>query len=190
MGKKIVVAITGASGSIYALRMISLLKKYDNHVSLIISNSGFKNIKHELDLEKVKAVFSSVDDIYDNEDIAAPLASGSYHYDSMVIIPCTINTVGMIHSSIANSLITRCALVAQKEGRNLVIVPRETPLTAPILKQLYDLAISNIKIFVPTPAFYNNPNNIEELIEFLVYRILHLIGITLPNVPVWKGLNN
>ena len=188
MKQKFIVAITGASGSLYAMQAIKILKMTGHHVAVIISGSGFKTIKHELDLSTVKDVLSTADEIYDNEDIAAPTASGSHPFDTMVIIPCTINTMAMIHGNIANTLITRSALVAQKEGRNLILVPRETPLSTSMLKQLHDLSANGVKIFIPAPSFYAKPESIDDIVEHTVNRMLQQACVKIPDAYRWGGM--
>ncbi|PYG90230.1 4-hydroxy-3-polyprenylbenzoate decarboxylase [Ruminiclostridium sufflavum DSM 19573] len=186
MSKRIAVAVTGASGSIYALRTIQLLKEYGCEVYLVMSEAAIETVKLETCLDFARAVLSKVDGIFDNKDIGCSLASGSFQLDALLVIPCSVNTVGMLHSSLANTLIGRCAVVAQKEKRQIVLVPREMPMTALTLKQLYELSMLGMDICIASPGFYSKPATMNELIDHVVSKVLNILGIKNNLIPEWN----
>lgn len=186
MSKKIAVAITGASGIIYSLRFIQILKEFGCEVYLVMSEAAIKTLKSEVDMGYAKDVLSRVDVIFENNDIGCSLASGSFYYDAFVVIPCSVNTVGTIHSGLANTLIGRCAVVAQKEKRQIVLVPREMPISPLTLKQLYELAMVGVDICIASPGFYSKPKTIEDVIDFVVYKVLNILGIKSDLIPQWN----
>ena len=185
MKKKIVVSITGASGAIYGIRLIEKLIEYDCNVYLVISQGGINVVKYEVDLDYVKQIFSKVAAVYDNDLLSCPLASGTFKYDAFIIAPCSINTIGIIHSNIGNTLIGRIAIVAQKEKRQVIIMPRESPISTLTLKQLYELSLIGVSICYSSPAFYMKPKKIENLVDFMVGKILDLINIKNNIISPW-----
>lgn len=168
-----ILAITGASGAIYGIKLLENLK---GRVHLIVSESAKKIIKDETnyDLDKLsKHTYK----FYKNNEMDAPVASGSYPFDYMIICPATISTISKIAVGIQDNLITRSAAVALKEKRKLVVVPRETPLTSINLKSMATLSDEGAIILPAMPAFYHNPKNIDEITNFVVGRILDQVGI-------------
>jgi 4-hydroxy-3-polyprenylbenzoate decarboxylase len=168
-----VIGITGASGVIYG---IELLRNLEGTKHLIISGSGEKIIPHEvnLSLEKVKAL---ADFYYPNDSIGEGIASGSASFDAMVICPCTTNSLSKIACGIADNLMTRAASVAIKEKRQLILVPRETPLSPIVLENMHKLSlIEKVTMLPAMPAFYPKPTTIAEQINFIVGRILDSLG--------------
>ena len=188
MNKKIVVAITGASGTIYALRLIDVLIEKGSEVYVIFSKAAIETMKHEISEDRIIRTLTKVSAILENDDISCFLASGSFIFHAMIIVPCSINTVGSIHSNLANNLISRCALIAQKEKRQLVIVPREMPLSTQTLKQLYELSSFGISICVPSPGFYSKPQCLDDIVDFVVGKILNLLNIRNDLLHEWNGL--
>jgi 4-hydroxy-3-polyprenylbenzoate decarboxylase len=186
MSKKIAVAITGASGAIYSLRLIRKLKDYGCEVHLVMSDAAIQTLKSEVDLEYARDVFSRVDVIYENNDIGGPLASGSFRFDALVVIPCSVKTIGIIHSGLANTLIGRCAVVAHKEKRQIILAPREMPMSPLTLKQLYELAMMGLCICPASPGFYNKPKTLDDLIDFVIAKILNLLGFPNDLIPEWN----
>ncbi|MDH7508029.1 MAG: UbiX family flavin prenyltransferase [Methanomassiliicoccales archaeon] len=171
---KTVIAITGASGAIYGKRLLETLS---GEKTLIISDTAREIIKFELgidaeDLERLADFF------YRNDDLFAPISSGSQFFDAMVIAPCSEGTIAKIAAGIADSLITRVAAVAMKEGRTLVLVPRETPLSAVMLENQLKLCKLGVKILPACPAFYHNPRTVDDLVDFVVGKVLDQIGET------------
>ena len=172
--KKIVVAITGASGSIYAKRLIHYLDRLYEQCSyeVVFSKNAIKVWEWELkETPKLKAKVYNIDDYF------APFASGSAKYDAMVIIPASMGTIARITHGISDNLITRAADVFIKEKRQLIIVFREAPLSTLHLKNLLTLSKAGATIFPAAPSFYSNPNNINEIIDTIVLRILDHLGL-------------
>ncbi|MFW6040907.1 MAG: UbiX family flavin prenyltransferase [Thermoplasmatota archaeon] len=174
---KILLAITGASGVIYGKRTLEVLsKKKDVQVDLIVSESAKKLIKMELDTS-YKDIVSMARESFDQNEIEASPASGSSLYDIMLIVPCSLSTLSKISSGIADNLITRSAAVLLKEGRKIVLVPRETPLSTVYLENMRRLSSQGCIILPAMPGFYSKPKNIDDLIDFIVGKILDNIGI-------------
>jgi 4-hydroxy-3-polyprenylbenzoate decarboxylase len=170
---KVVVGITGASGVIYGVRLLEVLQE---ETFLIISENGKKLIKEETDhlIEDLK----SRTHYYEDYQLDAPLASGSFFFDAMVIAPCSVSTLSKIASGIADTLITRCAAVALKEGRKLILVPRETPLSTIHLQNMTFLSTLGVVILPPVPAFYCMPQSIDDAVDFVVGKILDQLKIS------------
>ena len=176
MSKKIVVGISGASGVVYGVRLLSVLREKNVETHLIISNSGEKNIQIETDynIDEVKQMASFV---YDNKNMAAKVASGSFLVDGMVVVPCTIKTLSGIANSYSENLIVRAADVTLKEKRKLVLVVRETPLHKGHLRLMSLAADSGAHILPPVPSFYHYPKTIDDIINQTVGKILDYLEI-------------
>lgn len=187
--KHIVVAITGASGSIYGLRLVEELLQADCRVTLLVTRSGFDVLRYETGLawngtveeqrEGMRARFggSALLDHFAEDDLFAPVASGSSAPDAMVICPCSMGTAGRIAAGLANNLVERVADVALKERRTLLLVPRETPFNRIHLENLLRLDQAGARILPAMPAFYHRPRSIDELVDFLVGKILDNLRI-------------
>jgi 4-hydroxy-3-polyprenylbenzoate decarboxylase len=187
--RKVVVGITGASGVVYGVRLINTLAELGNEVNLVVSNSGKDVLENEMDVEYQKNPILFRDSMlrllchreniryYEIDDMKAPIASGSYRTEGMVIIPCTMATAASIAAGTSRNLIERAADVALKEGRQLVIVPREAPLSTIHLKNLLSLSQCGVKIMPAMPGFYNKPSSVDDLIDFVVGKTLDLMGI-------------
>ena len=173
-GRKIVVAITGASGSIYAKRLLDYLqqisKQYDR-VDLVFSKNAKEVWRHELGGESYND-FSFKE--YEPNDFYAPFASGSAGYDTMIVCPCSMGTLGRIAHGVSDDLITRAADVILKEKRKLIVVPRETPYSLIHIENMKIITLAGGIICPATPSFYSNPKSIEEVVETVVERILNL----------------
>ena len=171
---RIVVAITGASGAILGIRLLQSLKGEETY--LIISENAEKIIRYETDydLEEIKGMVSRV---YLNENMEADIASGTTKFDSFVIAPCSTSTLSKIACGIADNLITRVASVALKEGRKIILVPRETPLNPIVLENMLKLSKLGVKIIPPVPAFYLRPKKIEDVVNYIVGKILDSLGV-------------
>lgn len=168
-----ILAITGASGVIYGIRLLENLK---GKVNLVISEGAKKIIKDETtyNLDKLnKYAYKS----YNNNEMDAPIASGSHPFNFMIICPASISTISKIAVGIQDNLITRAAAVALKEKRKLIIVPRETPLTSINLRSMAILSEGGAVILPAMPAFYHKPKDIDEMINFVVGRILDQVEI-------------
>jgi 4-hydroxy-3-polyprenylbenzoate decarboxylase len=168
-----IVAITGASGIPYALTLLGELKA-EKH--LIISKNATTVIEREADVG-VEQIEAMADFVYDPDDMAAPMSSGSSRFDAMVVVPCSMSTLSKIASGIADNLICRAAQVFLKEGRKLVLVPRETPLSSIHLENMKKLADCGAVILAAMPPFYTKPSKVEDLVRFMVGKILDSLEI-------------
>jgi 4-hydroxy-3-polyprenylbenzoate decarboxylase len=190
MSRHIALAITGASGAIYGLRLIEELLRAGCRVSLLLSDCGRLVLREECGVvwegdeaaitaavQRHFAVPAAQLAYYRNDNFFAPLASGSAAPDAMVICPCSLGTVGRIAAGLSASLIERGADVMLKEGRPLVLVPRETPLSALHLENLLKLARLGVRIVPPMPAFYHQPRTLDDLVDFVVGKVLDQLGI-------------
>jgi 4-hydroxy-3-polyprenylbenzoate decarboxylase len=176
MPKRLVVGISGASGVIYGVRLLQVLKETDYETHLIISKSGELNIEIETayDPADVKAL---ADYVYDHKNMAASLASGSYLTEGMVVVPCTIKTLSGIANSYNENLLVRAADVTLKEKRKLVLVVRETPLHKGHLRLMTMAADMGAHILPPVPSFYHMPKTIEDIIDQTIGKIFDFMGI-------------
>jgi len=170
MPKRIIIGIAGASGVIYGVRMLGLLKEKGFETHLIISEAGKKNIEIETDF-KANDVYAMAAYTYDNKDVGAALASGSFLTEAMVVIPCTIKTLSGIANSYTSNLLVRAADVTLKEKRKLVLVVRETPLHKGHLRLMTMAADMGAHILPPVPSFYHQPKSIEDIIDQTIGKI-------------------
>ncbi len=190
--KRLILAISGASGIVYAIRLLEFLIQ-EHGVDLIISQNSMAVIKsenfHELiDLENMRDKFSNSNlNIYSDADITAPTASGSYRTDGMFIVPCSMKTLSAIANGYADNLITRTADVMIKEGRKLIISPREMPFSSIHLENMLKLARIGVVIAPPIPAFYHKPETIDDIIDFVVGKLLDCMGIENNLYRRWNG---
>ncbi len=173
---KIAIGIAGASGVIYAKRLIEYLEK-KCELFVVISKTAEHIFKSEIGCEFKEFIKTKDIKIYDNDDFFSPLASGSFIVDAYVILPCSMKTLSAVANGYADTLITRFADVAIKQKRKLIISPRETPFSAIHLENMLKLARLGTSIIPPIPAFYSNPSDINGVIDFVVGKILDEIGI-------------
>ncbi len=195
---KLIVAITGASGALYAQRLLSVVADHRSvdHVALIISEQGRMLLKQELDVNlslkkpdlTLLGIRSEKIVPYHPADMAAPPASGSARYDAMVIVPCSANTLAKVASGIADDLISRAAHVALKERRILVLVTRETPLSLITLRNMVTVTEAGGLIVDASPGFYHRPRTIQDLIDFIVQRVCDHLTIPVDLIPRWHGV--
>lgn len=184
---RLVVGISGASGAIYGIRLLEALRKAsDLETHLIISAAGKRTILEETDYS-IKDVEALAARVYDNRDIGAALASGSFRTGGMVIAPCSIKTVSALANCYAETLMHRAGDVTLKEGRPLVVVVRETPLHAGHLRQLLALAEVGAVILPPMPAFYHRPKTLDDIVNHTVARVLDRLGIPHELGTEWTG---
>jgi len=176
MAKRIVIGISGASGVTYGVRLLSLLKESDYETHLVLSEAGKLNIKIETAYTpaEVEAMASHV---YDQKNMAAALASGSFLTKGMVVVPCTIKTLSGIANSYNENLLVRAADVTLKEKRKLVLVVRETPLHTGHLRLMTLAAEMGAHILPPVPSFYHQPKTIEDIIDQTIGKIFDYLGI-------------
>lgn len=201
MGKKIIVGITGASGAIYAQRLLHHLEESElvDIINLVVTSAGASVIREELDLNLsgvrendgnlLLGRHSSKLTLFPSKDIGASIASGSYPVDSMVIIPCSVNTLGMLASGIVRDLVHRAADVTLKENRKLILVPRETPLNRIHLENMLRLQQAGAIIIPAMPAFYHKPKTILDIVDHFVFRIMDHLGISHSQETTWLGRN-
>ncbi|MEH6471589.1 MAG: UbiX family flavin prenyltransferase [Halopseudomonas sp.] len=187
MSKRLIIGMSGASGVIYGVRLLELLKTIPEiETHLIMSSYARKNIEIETDLS-AKYVEGLADELHNYRNQAASIASGSYKTMGMIITPCSMKTLSGIVHSYADSLIVRAADVVLKEQRRLVLMPRETPLHQGHCKLLYEASQLGAVIAPPMPAFYNKPKTIDDLITHNVARVLDLFDIETDAVKRWQG---
>ncbi len=187
--KNIAVAITGASGSIYGLRLIEELVKAGCRISLILTKAGLEVLRYETGLEwegspaemqaLIRDYFGGTKKIayYDEKNMFAPIASGSSAPDAMVVIPCSMGSLARMAGGISENLLERVADVVLKERRDLILVPRETPLNAIHLENLLKLSRAGAHIIPAMPAFYHRPKTLEDQIDFMVGKVLDSLHI-------------
>ncbi len=189
MKRRLIVALTGATGAIYGVRILELLAPLpDWETHLIVSNAGLINLYHELGMKR-RQLQALTDVYYDVNDIAAAIASGAFKVEGMVIAPCSMKTLAAVAHGFGDNLITRAADVTLKERRPLVLVPRETPLNLAHLRNMVSVTEMGGIIFPPLPAFYGREKALPELIDESVGRILSFFGIEIQGlVEVWEGL--
>lgn len=185
---EIVVILTGASGSIYGIRLVEKLLESGTRVSVLLSDAGRQVLKYETGIDwhgesrdieqQMRGHFKSEQMKYfDTNDLFAPIASGSSAPEAVVIAPCSMGTVGRIAAGLSENLIERVADVALKEQKQLVLVPRETPFSQVHLENLLRLSRSGAQILPAMPAFYQQPESVEDLVDFVVGKILDSLGI-------------
>ncbi len=184
---RLIVGISGASGVIYGIRLLEILRDFDAiETHLVISNGGKLNIALETNFD-LKAVESLADVLHSDQNLAASIASGSYPTAGMVILPCSMKTLSGVVNSYADNLMVRAADVVLKEQRKLVIVPRETPLHVGHARLLTAAAEMGSVLVPPMPAFYNDPQTIDDIINHTVGRILDLFDLDSGIVKRWQG---
>ena len=197
--KRLIVGITGASGSVYAKRLIECLLGSGHQVHLVMTDAGIEVANYELgwtltgDLETDRPFLAGVfggDDrltVYSNRQIGATLASGSFRTDGMIIIPASMGAVSGIACGRSDNLLERTADVVLKERRPLILMPRETPLSPIHLENLLKLSRLGVDIIPAMPAFYNRPRTIDDMVDFLVGRVLDHLNIEHELFERWKG---
>jgi 4-hydroxy-3-polyprenylbenzoate decarboxylase len=188
MKRIIVVALTGASGSIYGVRLLEELQNAAGvETHLIVSKAAYLNLATELNIGR-KQIESLADAAYSDKDIGAQIASGSFKTDTMVVAPCSMRTLAGVATGLAGSLITRAADVALKERRRLLLLTREAPLNLIHLRNMVTVTEMGGIIFPPVPAFYLGLDSLEAMIDQTVARVLELIGVESPLLKRWEGL--
>jgi 4-hydroxy-3-polyprenylbenzoate decarboxylase len=185
--RRIMVGITGASGAIYGIRLLERLRELDVETHLIATRWARVTIEHETGRTYAE-VKELADVVHAEADQAAPVSSGSFRTEGMVIAPCSTKTLAAIANGFAHNLVCRAADVVLKERRKLVLAVRETPLHAIHLRNMLTLAEMGASICPPTPAFYNRPESIEEIVDQTVIRILDQFDLVLDSPSRWSGL--
>ena len=185
---RLIIGISGASGVIYGIRLLQLLRdQADVETHLVMSRTAKLNVTIETDL-KVNEVIALADEVHNYGNLAASISSGSFRVDGMIVAPCSMKTMSAIVNSYTDNLLTRSADVVLKERKKLVLMPRESPLHAGHCKLLYEAASLGAIIAPPVPAFYNRPSSLEDVIDHTVGRVLDLFGLQADIVKRWKGV--
>ena len=184
---EVVVGISGASGAAYGVRLVQFLRSKDIPVRLVVTNAGEITLKHECNTTKEKLASSTGAILEEDKNIGAKSASGSANIDAVVLCPCSGTTLGKLGAGIGDNLITRSAIVALKERRKLIIVPREAPYATVHLENMHKLSQWGAVVIPASPGFYNHPKTIEDMVDFVVARILDHIGIEHTLGQRWTG---
>ena len=182
-----VVAITGASGAQYGVRLLDALLEAGWEVSLIVTNAGAINLDLECGITPEDLAKRDGVRLDDNRNLAARSASGSAKYEACVVCPASGTTIGKIAAGISDNLATRSALVALKERRKLILVPRETPVATPHLEAMAKMSSWGVVILPASPGFYHGPESIDDLVDFVVSRILDQMGVEHSIGKRWTG---
>jgi 4-hydroxy-3-polyprenylbenzoate decarboxylase len=198
--KSIALAITGASGALYAVRTLAELLKQGVHVELVVSDYGRRLLRDELGeeaaLEKIipylagkygPGVTAGSLVTHSNRDLGATIASGSHHCNAMAIVPCSMKTLAGIAHGLSRNLVERAADVMLKEHRRLVVVPRETPMSLPALRNMVLCAEAGAMVVPAMPAYYQQPRSLDDLADFMAGKILSALGFEHGLYPQWTG---
>jgi flavin prenyltransferase len=186
--KKIIIAITGASGAIYGVRLLNALRETDSvETHLVISSAGLLNLQQELKMNRAELT-TLASAVHHINDVGASIASGSFQSSAMVIAPCSMRTLAAVAHGLSDNLITRAADVMLKERRRLILMVRETPLNLAHLRNMTSVTEMGGIIFPPLPAFYHQPQTIDDIINHSISRIFDLLEIPYPAAPRWNGM--
>jgi len=185
--RRLIVAITGASGAIYGTRLLSHLRGAGVETHLVLSSAGVLNAHHELGLRR-PAIEQLADVVHPVTDLGASIASGSFECEGMVVAPCSVKTLAAVAHGFGDNLIGRAADVCLKERRRLVLVVREAPLNLAHIRAMEAVTLMGGVVFPPVPAFYLRPTSIEALVDGTLARVLDLFGIEHSIAPRWQGI--
>ena len=186
--KRVIVAISGASGAVYGVRLLETLRALGGvETHLVVSQAGWLNVQQEMALSRPQ-VEALADAVHPVDHVGATLASGSFQCDGMVIAPCSMRTLGAVAHGLSDNLITRAADVMLKERRRLIVMVRETPLNLAHLRNMTSVTEMGAIVFPPVPAFYHRPQTVAELVDHTVSRVVDLLGVAQPQAPRWSGL--
>jgi polyprenyl P-hydroxybenzoate/phenylacrylic acid decarboxylase-like protein len=187
--KRIIIAMTGATGAVYGVKLLTVLQKLEQwETHLVISSAGLVNLKYEMSMRR-QNLFDLADVTYHNDDIAASIASGAFKTEGLILAPCSMKTLAAIAHGFGDNLISRSADVVLKERRKLIVVPRETPLNLAHIRNMASVTEMGGIIFPPMPAFYSKANSLDDLVSEGVGRILDLFGIETDLFQPWLGLD-
>ena len=184
---EVVVAISGASGAIYGKRLLEILDEKNITSRLVVTSAGELTLKHECGITKEELAKQTNSILEDEGNVGGKSASGSSKIDAVVICPCSGTTIGKIAAGISDNLVTRSAIVAMKERRKLIIVPRETPYSLIHLENMTKLTRAGAVILPASPGFYNLPKKIDDLVDMISSRVLEKLEIEPENLKEWKG---
>jgi 4-hydroxy-3-polyprenylbenzoate decarboxylase len=189
--KRLIIAMTGATGAIYGVRLLQILQQQaDWEAHLVISAAGLVNLKYELDMDR-RTLYALADVTHGIDDIAASIASGSFKTEGIIIAPCSMKTLAAVAHGFGDNLISRAADVALKERRKTVLIPRETPLNLAHIRNMAAVTEMGGIIYPPMPAFYNKTDSLQTMVDEGVGRILDMFGIEVAGLyQAWNGLNS
>lgn len=185
MKQRLVIGISGASGAPLAVALLKALKETDIETHVMITHGGELTLRQECSMDSIAEL---ADVVYDNRDIGAGPASGSFKTMGMIVIPCSMKTVAGIHSGYSDNLLLRAADVTLKERRKLVLVARETPFSTIHLRNLYELSMMGVTIVPPMLSYYQKPENLEEVTHHIVCKVLDQFDIDVPKFRRWEGM--
>ncbi len=186
--RRIIVAISGASGAVYGARLLQVLRGLPGiETHLVVSDAGWRNLQHELGMER-PAAQALAHQVHDVNNVGAAIASGSFQCHAMLVAPCSMRTLAAIAHGLADNLLTRAADVMLKERRRLVLMVRETPLHLAHLRNMVAVTEMGGIVCPPLPAFYLRPQTVEDVVNHSVARVLDLIDVDHQLAPRWQGL--
>lgn len=185
--RRIVVGITGATGAIYAVRLLRRLRDAGRETHLVATPAGILSVHHELGLDR-HALETLADAAYNTADVGAAIASGAFETAAMVVVPCSMKSLAAIAHGFADNLLTRAADVALKERRTLVLMVRETPFNLAHLRNMTAATEMGAIVFPPLPAFYHRPQSIDDLVDDSIERVLAKLGVETARPKSWHGL--
>ncbi len=184
--RRVIVGITGASGSIFGVRLLEVLRDAGVETHLVMSQWAARTLVHETDYS-VAQVQALASERYAIGDVGAAISSGSFHTLGMIIAPCSMRTLGAIAHGVGDNLIHRAADVVLKERRRLVLAVRESPLNEIHLENMLKLSRMGVSICPPTPAFYNHPKSLDDVVAYTVARLLDQFGLDVAGAQRWSG---
>ncbi len=186
--RRIVIGVSGATGAVYAIRLLQVLRTLHVQTHLVVSKSGWLTLAQETGMDK-KTFIALADVHYDIHDVGATIASGSFRTDGMVIAPCSMRTLAAVAHGFNDNLLTRAADVTLKERRTLVMLARETPLTLAHLRNMTAATEMGARIMPPVPAFYTLPKTVEDIVDHTVWRVLDQLGLSVDDSYArWPGV--
>ena len=186
--RRIIVAISGASGAVYGARLLQVLQPMAGIEShLVVSDAGWRNLEHELDMDRA-AIEALADQVHDVRNVGAAIASGSFQCAGMVIAPCSMRTLAAVAHGLSDNLLTRAADVVLKERRRLVMLARESPLHLTHLRNMVAVTEMGAIVCPPLPAFYLRPQSVGDIVDYSVARALDLLDVPHELAPRWEGL--
>jgi flavin prenyltransferase len=186
--QRLVIAITGATGAVYGVRLLQVLKELAVETHLVVSDAAVLTLHQETGLQR-KEVEALADVVHKQHNIGAAIASGSFQSDGMVVAPCSMKTLASVAHGLSDNLVARAADVVLKERRRLVLMVRETPFNLAHLRNMTAVTEMGGIIFPPLPSFYHQPQSIAEMVDHTVARVIDLFGIAHQLAPRWDGLN-
>jgi flavin prenyltransferase len=187
MPRRLIVAVSGASGATYAVRLVQALREADGIEShLVVSDAGWRNIELETGMDRA-SIAALVHELHDVRDVGASIASGSFRCDGMAIAPCSMRTLAAVAHGLADNLITRAADVMLKERRRLVLMVRESPLNLAHLRNMVSATEMGAIVCPPMPAFYLRPQSVQDIVDASVARVLDLLDVPHALSSRWQG---